>query len=101
MLLLSKLKRPGKSTLTWQVGLIMTKINYTVYQLNSCASYNEATTISDFLMTRLSIGQTPIVILDGLNKGIAAWTELAEMIKDKPIKLLITTREEDWIRYGR
>ena len=90
----------GKSTLAWQVGLLMTAKNYTVYQLNFCTSYNHATAVSDFLNTRLTIGQSPIVILDGLSKSILAWAELAEMLKDKPVKLIITTREEDWIRYG-
>jgi hypothetical protein len=91
----------GKSTLAWQVGYtMMDKEKFSIYQLQHCTSFNEATAIADFLKTRLAIGQLPLVVLDGLNKNISGWSELAEILRDQPIKLLITTREEDWVRYG-
>jgi hypothetical protein len=52
----------GKSTLAWQVGFAL-KENFNIYQLNVCSSYKEAAAISDFLRTRIFIGQSPLVWL--------------------------------------
>jgi hypothetical protein len=90
----------GKSTLAWKVGQKLNLEGYKVYQLNYCSAWEQATAIFDFVETRLKIGETPLVIIDGLNQAVSAWDQLAKLILDKPVKVLITTREEDWFRYG-
>lgn len=90
----------GKSTLAWQTGLSKLGAGYTVYQINQCKSYDEAVAIADFLDTRLAIGQLPLVIIDGLNVQVAKWFNVAELLSDKPVRMMVTSREEDWIRYG-
>ncbi|MBO9204203.1 MULTISPECIES: dsDNA nuclease domain-containing protein [Niastella] len=90
----------GKSTLAWQVGQIAAMQGDSVYRLNSCRSWEQATAVYDFIETRLRIGQTPLIIIDGLDSGVQGWQELAGRMSDLPVKLLITAREEDWVRYG-
>ncbi|MGC4039112.1 MAG: hypothetical protein QM764_24350 [Chitinophagaceae bacterium] len=74
--------------------------DHKVYQLNYCSGWEQATAVSDFVETRLKIGETPLIIVDGLNQSVAGWELLAKLVLDKPVKILITTREEDWFRYG-
>jgi len=90
----------GKSTLAWQVGLHKMKAGYNIYQVKQCRTYDEAIAIADFLETRLRIGQLPLVIIDGLSQQFSEWNTLAERMSGKPVKLLVTSREEDWIRYS-
>lgn len=90
----------GKSTLAWQVGQKLGLRDHKVYQLNYCADWEQATAVSDFVETRLKIGETPLIIIDGLSQLVAGWDLLAKLSLDKPVKILITTREEDWFRYG-
>ncbi len=90
----------GKSTLAWLAAKTLTDHGYTIYQLQYCPSWNEVSGITDFLTTRISIGEIPIVIMDGLNSSLTGWNLLAEQLRGKPIKFIITTREEDWVRYG-
>lgn len=90
----------GKSTLAWQTCFSAVKDGCTIYHLRSCTSHNEASAIADFIKSRLVIGEQPIVIIDGLQRSVAVWTEFAEQIREHPVKLMITTREEDWVRYG-
>ncbi|TAJ49988.1 MAG: hypothetical protein EPO58_14080 [Chitinophagaceae bacterium] len=90
----------GKSTLAWQVGKALVGKGNTVYQLGHCADWQEANAIRDFIETRLIIGEWPLIIIDGLSQTVSSWALLAEQFADKPVKFLITTREEDWFRYG-
>lgn len=90
----------GKSTLAWQVGKALVGKGKTVYQLRHCSDWQEANAIRDFIETRLIIGQWPLIIIDGLNQAVSSWALLAEQFADKPVQFLITTREEDWFRYG-
>lgn len=89
----------GKSTLAWQVGFNQLS-KYTPYQLNFCADWNNVNAISDFLVSRIYIGQLPLVIIDGLNTSVKSWALLAEKTADIPVKYLITSRQEEWYRYG-
>lgn len=90
----------GKSTLAWQVSQSLVSKGFTIYQLNNCPDWTEVASISDFLIARVNIGEVPVVVVDGLNNSLSAWGLLAEKLKDNPVKIIITTREEDWIRYG-
>jgi hypothetical protein len=90
----------GKSTLAWLVAQTLTDSGYTIYQLQYCPSWNEISGIADFLATRISIGEIPVVVIDGFNSSLSGWNLLAEQLRSKPIKFIITTREEDWVRYS-
>lgn len=89
----------GKSTLAYQVGKTAAEKNNKVYRIDYCPSFNEASHISDFLETRLKIGEMPIVLVDGLNQAVMGWSLIAERLYNKPIKIVVTSREEDWQRY--
>ncbi|AZB10873.1 hypothetical protein EG344_19550 [Chryseobacterium sp. G0162] len=89
----------GKSTLAWQVGYNL-KNHYSLYQLNACKDTDEANAVIEFLDSRILIGENPLVIIDGLNSLVTAWNIVAEKAVDMPIKFLITTRQEDWFRFG-
>ncbi|MEI6948594.1 dsDNA nuclease domain-containing protein [Paraflavisolibacter sp. H34] len=90
----------GKSTLAWLLGFEWKRKGKQVYQLLQCKEFSEANAIKDFLITRLQIGEVPLVIIDGLSTTTAAWQEFAEGLRELPIKCLVTTREEDWYRYN-
>lgn len=90
----------GKSTLAWQIGYVLKNKNFSIYQLHYCKDYNEANAITDFIHSRITIGQVPIIVIDGITQNLSAWDELAKKLRDMPVKILITTREEDWVRFG-
>lgn len=90
----------GKSTLAWLVTKTLSCELFKIYQIVYCPNWEQANAIKDFIETRLKIGENPIIVIDGLNQSVSAWVDLAEHLKDVPVKILITTREEDWIKYG-
>lgn len=89
-----------KSTLAWQASLKLTAKGYTIFQMNYCPDWDTVVAIQDFISSRLSIGQVPVIVLDGLNNAVSAWSTLAENLRGIPVKFIITARQEDWIRYG-
>jgi len=89
----------GKSTLAWQTGYNL-RAQYSIYQLSNCRNVDEANAIAEFLDSRIIIGEIPLVIIDGLNNLVEAWSTVVEKTADLPIKYLITARQEDWFRYG-
>ncbi len=91
----------GKSTLAWQVAHILSQQNYSVYELTEIGvnGVNDAFT---FIQSRLRVGIVPLIVIDGLNDMVKDWAMLAERSQIlKGVKFLITTREEDWFRYGK
>ena len=90
----------GKSTLAWQVAYELKEVGFSVYQLNYSESKENIESIFDFIETRVKIGQLPLIIIDGLDKRVEKWDMLAERIFDLPVKIIVTSREEDWYRYG-
>jgi len=90
----------GKSTLAWQVAYELRGFGFDVYQLNYSESQENVESIFDFIETRIKIGQLPIIVVDGLDKRVKKWDMLADRIFDLPVKMIVTTREEDWYRYG-
>lgn len=92
----------GKSTLAWRVSYQLSQQrSYRIYQLHTCATPDGTGTLVDFLLGRVKIGETPLVVVDGLSAACASWAELASRLADQPVQFIVTTREEDWVRYGR
>lgn len=89
----------GKSTLAWQISYNL-KPNHTIYQLNTCRDIDESNAVVEFLESRVLIGEAPLVVIDGLDSSVIAWSSIAEKTNDMPIKFLITARQEDWFRFG-
>jgi hypothetical protein len=89
----------GKSTLAWQMGHNLAG-RHNTYRVNELRQWEQAQSIADFLTTRVAIGQYPLVIIDGLSSHLAKWAALVERTAQLPVKYIITTRYEDWIRYG-
>lgn len=55
-----------------------------------------------FIQSRLRAGIIPIIIIDGLNEDVKEWAKLAEKAQIlRGVKFVLTTREEDWFRYGK
>ncbi|MBS1666323.1 MAG: hypothetical protein JST58_03005 [Bacteroidetes bacterium] len=90
----------GKSTLAWQACLKLTAKGYTIFQLNYCPDWDTVVAIKDFISSRLTIGQVPVIVIDGLNNTVSAWSTLAENLRGIPVKFIVTARQEDWVRYG-
>lgn len=90
----------GKSTLAWQIGKKFSENGYSLYELHWCSDEEKIGSIISFLHSRVKIGETPLIIIDGLRQSVSRWFALAERIYELPIKILVTTREEDWYRYG-
>ena len=91
----------GKSTLAWRVGQTLHQQGRRVYQLHSCQTAESAGGLVEFLETRVRIGEAPIVVIDGLSAKHAEWAEFASRLIDLPVQFIVTTREEDWVRFGR
>ena len=89
----------GKSTLAWLTAFNLANNGYVIYHLNYCSTYNEANAISDFILSRFRIGQQPVIVVDGLNQSVSFWSSIPS-ITTSSMKLIVTSREEDWIRYG-
>ncbi len=90
----------GKSTLAWKVAYDFQKLGFDVYQLNYAENYEKIEDIFDFIETRIKIGQLPLIVIDGLDKKVDKWGKLIERLFGLPVKIIVTTREEDWYRYG-
>ena len=55
-----------------------------------------------FIQSRLKAGLLPLIVIDGLNEDVKDWAYLAEKTQTlRGVKFLLTTREEDWFRYGK
>lgn len=90
----------GKSTLAWQSSKIFEeKYQFSIYQLNYCDNETKVEELYDFFLTRLEIGELPLIVIDGLNKNLEKYALLLERLYGFSIKVIITTREEDWNIY--
>lgn len=90
----------GKSTLAYQAGMTATEVGKSVYNINFCPEHDQAIAIADFILSRIKIGEEPILIIDGLSTKNAAWPEIVDRLRETIVKTIITTREEDWTRYS-
>ncbi|MPR33986.1 hypothetical protein [Salmonirosea aquatica] len=91
----------GKSTLAWRVAQTMHEQGRQIYQLHNSANAEAVGGLVEFLETRVLIGEAPVVIIDGLSARHAEWATLADRLLDQPVQFIVTTREEDWVRFGR
>ncbi|MBG6063318.1 hypothetical protein IWX83_003128 [Flavobacterium sp. CG_9.1] len=89
----------GKSTLAWQVGYIL-KEKYNIYQLHSSKTWEQANSTMEFLQSRVALGEFPIIIIDGLDIEVENWQMLIQRKSLLPVRYVITSRHEDWSRYG-
>ncbi|PTQ99186.1 hypothetical protein C8P68_1021 [Mucilaginibacter yixingensis] len=89
----------GKSTLAWQTAYNLLA-THKVYQLNHAqlAEYTEP--IIDFIKSRVEIGESPLILIDGLDQQLKYWSLIASHLAAFPVKFIVTTREEDWYTFG-
>ncbi len=91
----------GKSTLAWQVAEYYSKKGHSIYQIHTCQDENQVGSLLSHTETLTQIlGEIPIIVIDGLSSKFKAWAELASRLFTIPSKIIITTREEDWFRFG-
>ncbi len=89
----------GKSTLAWQVAYNLHQKGWTVLELKVSEDLSKMSHLVDYLKFKIRTECT-LLVLDGLSRITENWGELAEKLSELPIKILITTREEDWSKYG-
>jgi hypothetical protein len=90
----------GKSTLAWQVVYELLQKGWKPYELVWCQDEKEIGNLVTLIESKIKIGECILVVIDGLNKNVSAWGELVNRTLKMPIKLIITSREEDWYNYG-
>ena len=89
----------GKSTLAWQVAYNLHQRDWTILELKVSEDLSKISHLVDYLKFKIRTECT-LLVLDGLSKITQYWIELAQNLSELPIKILITTREEDWSKYG-
>jgi hypothetical protein len=92
----------GKTTLALQVSYDL-QIEYTVYQLLWCNDSKEVGNIVQYFKSRVKLGEKPLILIDNLDSQLSEWNRLAQLLQEEVsyhYKLLLTTREDDWYRYG-
>jgi len=92
----------GKTTLALQVSYDLQK-EYTVYQLLWCNDSKELGNIVQYFKSRVKLGEKPLILIDNLDSQLSEWNRLAQLLQEEVsyhYKLLLTTREDDWYRYG-
>lgn len=92
----------GKSTLGWQTAFNLKEKGYTIYELSLCDIPEKVGALTAFFETRYKyLGESPVLVIDGLNHYHQVWDSLAKSLQNAPVKIIITSREEDWRLYGR
>ena len=91
----------GKSTLAWRVCKSYHEQGRSIYQLHSCDAIEHTGSLVEFIKTRVFLGEAPIIVIDGLSAKHTNWVDVISRLSDSPVKFIVTSREEDWIRYGR
>jgi hypothetical protein len=91
----------GKSTLAWRVCKSYHEQGRSIYQLHSCDAIEHTGSLVEFIKTRVFLGEAPIIVIDGLSAKHTNWVDIISRLSDSPVKFIVTSREEDWIRYGR
>lgn len=92
----------GKTTLALQVSYNL-KNEYTIYQLLWCNDSKELGNIVQYFKSRVRLGEKPLILIDNLDSQLSEWNRLAQLLQEEVsyhYKLLLTTREDDWYRYG-
>lgn len=92
----------GKTTLAWQVCYNL-RNDYSCYQLSKCDEQEDIYYITDFIKTRISLGNKILLLLDNLNVRLKLWNELVQRLEQEVsinYKVLVTTREDDWYTFS-
>jgi len=92
----------GKTTLALKVAYDMQE-QYTIYQLLWCNDHKELSNIVSYFITRVKMGEKPLIIIDNLDSQLSEWNRLAQLLQDEVAyhyRLVITTREDDWYNYS-
>lgn len=90
----------GKSTLAWQTALAMESSGFTIFELHWCQDEEKVGSIVEVLESYVRSGRRPVVVIDGLNSQLQAWSDVIKRTGHLPVRYLVTTRQEDWYRYG-
>jgi hypothetical protein len=90
----------GKSTLAWQVAFGLQDTGWTPYELLWCGDEKLIGNIVTLIESQIRVGKLPLIIVDGLRTEVSAWHSLAKQTLNLPVKYIVTTREEDWYRFG-
>jgi hypothetical protein len=90
----------GKSTLAWRTAMALSKQGFSVFELTEIGEKG----IQDvflFIESRLKLGIVPLIVIDGLNDDLKDWYKVTQKVQIlRGVKFLITSREEDWFRFG-
>ncbi|TFF33463.1 P-loop NTPase [Mucilaginibacter psychrotolerans] len=89
----------GKSTLAWQTAINLLD-TYTIYQLQHAQQAESTGPVIDFIKSRVQIGESPLIVIDGLDLQLQYWSVIVSGLADQPVKFIVTTREEDWYSYS-
>ena len=90
----------GKSTLVWQTAHCLEQTGWSIYELLYCRDKSTIGSLLTYIESRIKIGEIPLIVIDGLSDSVSEWAELVSRAASLPVKFLITSREEDWYRYG-
>ncbi|WP_019949104.1 hypothetical protein [Hymenobacter aerophilus] len=90
----------GKSTLAWQAGYAQQQRGGQVYEVRHCGRPEMANAIVEHIRAWVRVGEQPLVVIDGLGSHVSEWAAVVERVADLPVRFLITSREEDWYRFG-
>jgi len=90
----------GKSTLAWQVVFDLQREGWTPFELLWCEDEKLAGDVTRYVESRVKVGKSPLIIIDGLRREVSAWHSLVKQTLDLPVKYIVTTRAEDWYRFG-
>ena len=89
----------GKSTLLYRYAANHFAPD-TIYRLRVCAHEEHVGSLVDYLQNRLLLGLPLLVLVDNLGYQTRLWHQVAAALAGSPVRFLVTSREEDWYRYG-
>lgn len=73
-----------------------------MYRLTTCVKEEHAIQVASYLRTLISAADYPfLVFVDNLDSSVQMWHKVVAELAGQNIRFLITTREEDWYRYGQ
>jgi hypothetical protein len=89
----------GKSTLLYRYAVDHFTSD-TIYRLQVCAREEHVGPLADYLQNRLLLGLPLLVLVDNLSYQTRFWHQVAAALAGRPVHFLLTSRDEDWYRYG-
>jgi hypothetical protein len=89
----------GKSTLLYRYAVDHFAPD-TIYRLQVCTREDHVGPLVDYLQNRLLLGLPLLVLVDNLSYQTRLWHQVAAEMAGRPVHFLLTSRVEDWYRYG-